>query len=145
MPIRPAIIAIALLLPGAAQAQMISPMLYNGPQISLQAHANQSRQTPDAPEAKQAPAVDPAALRYKPDLARRKANLAQFVAKTKAADPAGAEQLAQLFASTDVIESIKTAIAPHGLRIDDLSDAYSTYWIAAWQATRGSNARWSPR
>ena len=134
--------ALALLSPAAAQAQyqMVSPMLYNGPQISLQNHADRSRTTgPNAANPAPEAAVDPGTLRYRPDPARTKANQAQFVAKTRAVDPAGADQLAQLFASTDVMAQVKTAIAPHGMRVDDLADAYTTYWITAWAATRGHN------
>lgn len=142
---------VAILTPSVAQAQMISPMLYNGPQISLQDHANRFRSTPSQPR-RSAPnayravpdgdgeeAVNPAAFTYRPDLARRRANLAQFVSKTRAVDPAGADQLAKLFASGDIIEKIQGPIAPYGLHINNVADAYSTYWINAWQATRGNN------
>ncbi|AWK85897.1 DUF6683 family protein [Azospirillum thermophilum] len=134
---------------GVAQAQMISPMLYEGPRILLQDHADPARPDDRAPGARNRPgtaapaAVDPAALRYTPSKARRTANLKQFVAKTRAADPAGAADLERMFAEGDVIERIGTALAPYGLRIDDLADAYTVYWINAWQATRGTNAETS--
>ena len=134
--------ALALLTPAAgnAQYQMASPMLYNGPQISLQDHADRFRQSPASPEASAAQApIDPAVTRYRPDPARTKVNQAQFVAKTRAVDPAGADQLAQLFQSVDVMDHGRKAAAPHGLRVDDLADAYTTYWISAWTATRGNN------
>lgn len=149
----------AALLPGAglAQYQMVSPMLYNGPRISLEAHAQtrssapvrssapQPRRAVDAPARTQSPAgagvrAGPMAFRYTPDLGRRRANLAQFVARTRATDPAGADQLAALFASGDILQKMQGLMAPYGLRIDDLADAYAIYWIVAWQATRGSNA-----
>lgn len=138
--IRRILVAGLAMLPAAAQAQyqMASPMLYNGPQISLQDHADRFQTSPTAPEAA-SEAVDPAVTRYRPDPARTKANQAQFVAKTRAVDPAGADQLAQLFASTDVMGLVGKAAAPHGLRVDDLADAYATYWIAAWTASRGNN------
>ena len=78
-----------------------------------------------------------AALRYTPSQARRAANLAEFVSKTGTVNPAGARDLQRLFASGDIIERIGQSIAPSGLRVDDLADAYTVWWIAAWEATRG--------
>ena len=92
-----------------------------------------------APGAKPGTGPASASLRYTPNAARRRANLAQFVARSRSADPAGAERLAQLFASGDIIERIGAAIAPLGLRVDDLADAYALWWVAAWQATQGAN------
>ncbi len=74
---------------------------------------------------------------YTPSKARRAANLQQFVARTRTVDPAGAENLAKTFAQGDIIERIGAAVAPHGLRIDDLADAYAAYWVNAWMATQG--------
>lgn len=84
-------------------------------------------------------APNPAALRYSPSKARRTANLARFVEKTRKADPAGAKDLATLFASGDFIEKVARAIAPYDLHVDNVADAYTIWWINAWQATRGRN------
>lgn len=86
-----------------------------------------------------APALDLRALRYTPSKSRRAANLARFVEKSRAADPAGAAQLQQLFASGDFIEKVGHSLAPHGMRVDNVADAYTVWWINAWQATRGRN------
>lgn len=133
---RLACLCIALSVPCAAHAQyqMISPMLYEGPRISLQAHADRNSSAEKAPAA---PAVDPAALTYRPDLARRRANLARFVAKSRAADPAGADNLARIFASQDVIENMRAPLSAVGLRIDNVADAYAAWWVNAWQASQG--------
>lgn len=79
----------------------------------------------------------PANLRYAPSKARRTANLAGFVARSRAADSAGARSLEALFAEGDIIERMGQLLAPHGLRVDDVGDAYAVWWISAWQATRG--------
>ena len=119
-----------------AAAQMISPMLYEGPRISLEAHARTTdAKTPDAP-ADEASAIF---TRFAPSLARRQANYAQFVAKTRVADPAGADRLAALFASTDLIARMNGPLARFGLRTDDVADAYAVWWVNAWQATQGRN------
>jgi hypothetical protein len=79
-------------------------------------------------------AVSAQALTFTPSLARRKANFAQFVAKSRAVDPAGAAQLQQLFASTDVIAALDKAIQPFGLRANNVADAYTVWWVSSWLA-----------
>ena len=79
------------------------------------------------------------ALRFKPSKQRRAANLSAFVAKTRAMDRGTAEDLQRLFASGDFIDKIGGAIAPLGLRVDNVADAYAIWWISAWNATRGNN------
>lgn len=76
-------------------------------------------------------------LSYKPSIQRRKQNYLNFVAKTRGDDPNGAVQLAQFFASSDVIQSISTALVPYGLRIDNVADAFAVYWTSAWLGSRG--------
>lgn len=71
--------------------------------------------------------------------ARRKQNLAKFVEKSRQSDPSGADQMAQLFASTDIIGAIGQGIAPFGLRVDNVADAYAVYWTNAWLGSRGRN------
>ncbi|MBP2297929.1 DUF6683 family protein [Azospirillum picis] len=85
------------------------------------------------------PPPDVSALRYTPSKARRSANLSAFVERTRAVDPNGAADLQRLFADGDIIEKIAALIAPHGLRVDNLADAYALWWVTAWQATRGDN------
>ncbi|KGM31070.1 DUF6683 family protein [Inquilinus limosus] len=133
---------IALLAPGAAHAQyqMISPMLFEGPRISLQDHANRSSAAPAdrsaSPSGRQA---DARSFAYRPDPARRRANLARFVDRSRAADPQGAENLAALFAQGDLIERMRPELAKYGLVIDNVADAYAVWWINAWLASRGSH------
>lgn len=134
--------------PGVAHAQisaptMLQPMLYLGPAKSYQDHVNAQNAardrragTPDAPIAKPA---DPAATRYRPDPARRRDNLAQFVARTRKADPASADALAQLFAEQDFIERIKPLVGTVGLDVTSVADAYAFYWVVAWNASKGEN------
>lgn len=122
-----------------AQYQMLSPMLYYGPVKSYEDHANAQ----SAGRTAAAPA-DTASLSYRPDLTRRRANLAQFVAKSRAADPAGAASLEAMFAQADIIALCGQELRKHGLRVDNLADAYTVWWITAWQATRGRNDDVSP-
>ncbi|MET3725846.1 DUF6683 family protein [Sphingomonas trueperi] len=126
-------------LPGAARAQMISPMLYEGPRIALESHANRFSSSKSEPRAPAQPAVNPAALRYTPSKARRSANLAAFVQKTRARDPRGADDLQKVFAEGDFIERIGGLVASQGLHVDDVADAYALWWLTAWHAARGNN------
>jgi hypothetical protein len=80
---------------------------------------------------------NPSVLRYVPSRTRRRANLADFLAKSRQADPAGAASLDELFAQGDIIERFGQLLAPHGLRVDDVGDAYALWWMSAWQATHG--------
>ena len=79
-------------------------------------------------------------LSYTPSLVRRKQNLAQFVARSRAVDPEGSNQLAQVFASNDVILAASKAMAKFGLRSDNLADVYALYWSSTWLASVGSSA-----
>jgi hypothetical protein len=76
-------------------------------------------------------------LNFTPSLMRRKQNLAQFINKTRPSNPDGAIKMTQMFASTDVISVIGRGIAPFGLRIDNVADAYTVYWTNAWLGSRG--------
>jgi hypothetical protein len=143
---------LALLLPGVAHAQydMVQPLLYHGPEISFRAHVAQqeaartARQSGDAPaEAATAP-VDMATMRFRPDIARRRSNLAQFVAKSRAADPAGAQSLETLFAQGDIIERIGGELRKKDLRTDNVADTYAVWWITAWLGSRGRTDDVSP-
>lgn len=152
MPWKPALlVASALFVPGAARAQyqMVSPMLYNGPAISLRDHAARAGgaatpANPAAPRTVRPASLAMDAMRYRVDAGRRARNGAQFVAKVRATDPAGAEELAKLLAD-GLFDKIQAAVRPAGLRIDDLADAYALYWITAWDATQGGNPTPSAR
>ncbi len=70
--------------------------------------------------------------------ARTRANLAKFVEKTRATDPVGAEKMAALFASTDVIGMIDSEMQQKfGMRADNVADAYAVWWVSAWMGAKG--------
>lgn len=77
-------------------------------------------------------AADPASLSFRPSPERRKRNLAQFVAKTRATDPRGAAEL-EKFVADDLIGVVGTRIAPFGLRTDNVADAMALYVMEAWE------------
>lgn len=100
-----------------------------------------SRRARRSSDAASAPPIraDVASLRYTPSRPRRSANLAAFVQRTRAVDPQGAADLQKVFAEGDFIERIDALVAPHGLRIDNVADAYALWWLTAWHAARGNN------
>jgi hypothetical protein len=77
------------------------------------------------------------ASRYQVSVVRRRANLARFAQKSRSVDPQGAAALEQLFATKDVIAEIGTVLQPYGLRVDDVADAYTIWWINSWDAAHG--------
>lgn len=79
----------------------------------------------------------PISFRYTASKARTRANLAQFVAKTRVVDPGDAAKLEALFASTDVIGVVDGEMRMIGLRADDVADAYALWWAVAWYAVQG--------
>lgn len=78
-------------------------------------------------------AVSEAALTFRPSMERRQRNFAQFVEKSRAADPAHADEL-RAFLSQDVIGFVRKEVAPLGLRTDNVADAVAIYVEEAWQA-----------
>jgi hypothetical protein len=90
------------------------------------------------PNARTRPALPAEAFDYSASSARRTQNLANFVTRTRAQSPQEAARLEQLFASTDIIGQIGGAIAPLGLSTTNVADAYTLYWISAWNGANGT-------
>lgn len=76
-----------------------------------------------------------AALSFKPSMAVRKRNLAQFVSRLRTIDPA----LAQAFTTTDPMGKIDKGMTMIGLKSNNVADAYTVYWTNAWLGSRGRN------
>ena len=84
------------------------------------------------------PSSAPASLlTYSPSQSRRRANLSGFVDKWSSADPRGKAAMRQLVQSTDVIAAIGAEMQPMGLRVDNVADAYTLWWVIAWHAAKG--------
>lgn len=77
------------------------------------------------------------ALTFLSSSALRKRNLEAFVSRMREQNPTNADQMEQLFASADIIGAIGKGLAPFGLRTDNVADAYTVYWMSAWQASIG--------
>jgi hypothetical protein len=69
---------------------------------------------------------------------RTRTNLAHFVEKTRATDPAGAAKMEALFASTDIIGLIDRKMQhTYSMRANNVADAYAVWWVSAWMGARG--------
>lgn len=88
--------------------------------------------------------VQMARLIYTSSPERTRANLASFVEKTRTTDPAGAAQMEQQFATTDVIGAIGAAMLESGLNKDNIADAYTVWAINAWGAVHGDMTQTPP-
>jgi hypothetical protein len=95
------------------------------------------RSSPSERAIKATPRNEAVKFSFRPNAAQRKSNLSNFVSKVRNIDPTGASQMEQLFATTDVVAQIGAGLAPFGLRIDNIADAYTAYWMSAWQASAG--------
>jgi hypothetical protein len=146
------ILALSLILPNPALAQMFIPPFNFTPQIAariVQPQLDFQRKRAGLINGQQRQQLSPAAplarrpvatLTFVPVMSARKANLAGFVEKTRKDDPAGAAKMERLLASTDVIGAIGRGIAPYGLRVDNVADAFTVWWTAAWRAAHGDTS-----
>ncbi len=84
------------------------------------------------------------ALNYKPSLQVRKANIATFINGLKEISPEVAGQFETVFAQVDIIDEIGKAVAPFGLKTDNMADAYTIYFLNAWMAANGRTDQNTP-
>jgi hypothetical protein len=142
------------LLAGLAVATLLQPLqavadmtMTIAPDFAMAAMMRQVRDTNDgnsnannrvAGSSTYAPQIKPARLAYSSSPNRTRANLARFVEKTRASDPAGAAKMQQLFASTNIIGMIDQKMQQtYGMRADNVADAYAVWWVSAWMGSKG--------
>lgn len=135
--------ALVLLLTGIsapAAAQEFSAMDMTGMGIyamedSVMEAAGETVSTTRRGQARVAPTRN-VRLTYTPSMERRRANFAQFVAKSRKKDPKGAAMLEKELASSDVIAKMGRELSAFGMRTDNVADAYAAWWLNAWLASR---------
>ncbi len=79
-------------------------------------------------------------LAFTPNVQRRRATLTTIAAELEVGNRGrGAELKALLLGdgSGDIIQQMKPLLVQNGLNSDNLADAYTAYWITAWEASRG--------
>lgn len=79
-----------------------------------------------------------AQLEYTPSLERRQTNLSELAEQRQVSHLKGAKELEALLNSSQVIDAVQQTIEPFGLKINNIADAYTLWWITAWQASEGS-------
>ncbi|WP_299631867.1 DUF6683 family protein [uncultured Roseobacter sp.] len=84
------------------------------------------------------PGLDKSVLKFTANSGRRTDNFNSFVERIRETDPAGAARLQTLFATSDVMGMIAGAMASMGLDANNVADAYTVWWISAYQASQGS-------
>lgn len=72
------------------------------------------------------------ALTYTPDPAISRRVKQEFTAAVQEADPAKADHIAAVMASSDVLADFDRDMAPYGFRSNNVADAMSAYWITMW-------------
>ena len=81
--------------------------------------------------------IQSATLAFTPSAARRRQNLARFVARVRAKDPTSAAALKHEFARKDPIAELGRQLAPYGVRTDRLADAYALWMAVSWETAHG--------
>lgn len=81
-----------------------------------------------------------AQLEYTPSLERRQTNLSELAEQRQVKNLEGAKDLEELLSSTQIIDAVQQTIEPFGLKINNIADAYTLWWITAWQASEGSTS-----
>lgn len=78
-----------------------------------------------------------AALQFAPSMEQRQRNYASFVEKTRAVDPAGADQLQQTLSQNDILAVAEAPFRDLGFDMYNVADAYALWFVTAWLAGQG--------
>lgn len=118
--------------------------LKDGLNSSVLEKALKTSNSPSVIVASISPIVDSTAilvrhLEYTPSLERRQTNLNQLAEQRQVKHLKGADELEALLSSTQVIDAVEQTIQPYGLVINNIADAYTLWWITAWQASEGES------
>ena len=101
---------------------------------------NQEKKSPNsrplAVRPKPAALASAAQLSFVPSPALRQRNYAAIVDKMRPRDAEAADQMAEMFASTDMIDQVAREIAPAGLQTNSVADAFTFWWATTWSVSR---------
>lgn len=118
--------------------------LKDGLNSSVLEKALKTSKRPTVTVASISPIVDSTAilarhLEYTPSLERRQTNLSQLAEQRQVKHLKGADELEALLSSAQVLEAVEQTIQPYGLAINNIADAYTLWWVTAWQASEGES------
>lgn len=74
---------------------------------------------------------------FKPSMELRQAGYAKFVAGLRAGYPKQAQAYEKIFVQNDVIDTIGKGVGPYGLRVDNVSDAMTVWFVTMYMVANG--------
>jgi hypothetical protein len=90
----------------------------------------------DAIYDRKAPVAVPQSLRFTPNAAQRKKNVADYVRRVAKIDKAYAPKLADELADGQVFQQYGQMLGSVGLDPNNLADHFAAWWITAWEASQ---------
>jgi membrane-associated HD superfamily phosphohydrolase len=97
---------------------------------------NLNEEAPDRTKKSTAPATS-VNLRFTPNAAQRRQNLAAFVAEFAKLSPGTAAQLSQLLEKKDIFGQYGKIMKTLDLDPNNVADNFAVWWIQAWEASTG--------
>ncbi len=120
----------------AGQTAMNNVIMANVNQRGQRNAHNEDKRKSTTP---QTPQMDAADFSYSPSKRLRDKNIKDLAASLSKTDPQAGEKLNALHAQSDVISSIDQRMRTVGLRADNVADAYTIWWISAWEAVNNQD------
>ena len=105
--------------------------------IHADAVNNEVESIVDEPQFEAPPPTASVDLSFASNSKRTRTNLAHFVSQVRAKSPAEADNLEQMFASTDVVGAVGGVMRGVGLDPQNVADVYALWWVIAWSAANG--------
>ena len=88
----------------------------------------------DGPSSQSTSQVSADVLNFPASQQRRKANITKFADSMKRNDPSNSSNIDALFGGGEIIGRLDEMMRPWGLRTNNVADAYTVWWVAAWHA-----------
>jgi hypothetical protein len=92
------------------------------------------------PSARVAPVASAARLNFAASAQRRSRNYARFIAQSQASNPGATKFYDQMFTTNGYIDRLDASLATKGLKSNNIADAFATYWMSTWLASRGQQS-----
>jgi hypothetical protein len=71
---------------------------------------------------------------------RRSRNYSRFIAQSRAANPGATAYYDQMFTANRYIDRLDASLQAKGLKSNSIADAFATYWMSTWLASRGQQS-----
>ena len=97
------------------------------------------------PSEQVAPAAAAARLNFAASPQRRTRNYGRFIAQSQASNPGAAKFYDQMFTTNRYLERLDSSLQAKGLKSNNIADAFATYWMSSWLASRSWQSAASAR